>query len=270
MSRKFPAALAVLALAACGSGGDPPVTPNPNPLGNGMRLREVQAPGPTPPSSALAGATVHVTSAVVTAIDTFDETKDGKSRGTIYLQDLDHAAPLAGISLFSPSFQPANLRLFPGDVVDLDGQYAEAHTIGSTVDFGTSFLAQLVQPAVTFRTETTAFPVPVAITLKDLMDDTGVSDFSRGRKWMGMLVTIKDVQTYGPPLANVDKLGKATGRVTAALSGDPKNGPMVSNELWNLPENYWSDGDLLKSVTGVVTFFFNFKIAPRSDADIVK
>lgn len=262
--------LAVLALAACGSGGDKPVTPNPNPLGDGLRLREVQAPGPMPPSSALANTTVHVTSAVVTAIDTFDETKDGKSRGTIYLQDLDKAGPLAGISLYSPSFQPANLRLFPGDVVDVDGQYAEAHTIGSTVDFKASFLAQLVQPAVTFRTETTRLPAPSVITLSDLMDAFGVSDFSKGRKWMGTLVTIKDLQTYGPPVMNVDKNQTPTGRVTAALSPDPKNGPMISNELWNLPENYWPDGAQLKSVTGVVTFFFNFKIAPRSADDVVQ
>ena len=257
-----------LLLAACGSGGDKPVTPDPNPLGDGMRIRQVQAPGPMPPSSPLANATVRVTSAVVTAIDTFDETRDGKSRGTIYLQDLDKNDPLSGISLFSPSFQPANLRLLAGDVVDVNGQYAEAHTIGSTVDFKANFLAQFVQPTVTFRTETTQLPKPVVIDITDLFDPA--NGFAKARRWMGMLVTVTNLQTYGPPTMNVDKTGKPTGRVTAPLSPDPKNGPMVSNELWNLPEGYWPDGATLKSVTGVVTFFFNFKIAPRSEADIVK
>lgn len=250
-----------LALAACGSrAGDRPVTPDPDPLGDGLRIREVQAPGKAPPASDLANASVRVTGAVITAVDTFDETRDGKSRGTIYMQDMDQAAPLSGISLFSPSFQPANLRLLAGDVVDVNGQYAEAHTIGSTVNFGANFLAQFVQPTVTFRTETTQLPKPVVIDVTDLFD------FTKGRKWMGMLVTVKNVQV-SPPAMNVDKNGKATGRVTAPFSG-AQNAPAVSNELWDLQENYWSDPP--QSITGIVTFFFNFKIAPRSAADIVK
>lgn len=218
-----------------------------------MRIREVQAPGT--PSSPNAGATLTVTSAVVTAIDTFDETKDGKSRDTIYLQDADQAVALSGISLFSPSYQPSNLRLFAGDVVDIHGEYVELHKLGTTVDFGAAFLPQFAQPNVIFRTETTKLPAPVTIDITDLFD------FNKGRRWIGMLVTAKDVTV----LAGV----ASKGRVTYPLSSG-QGTPAISNELYDLQANAIADGATLKSITGIVTFFFNLKIAPRSAADIVQ
>jgi hypothetical protein len=199
-----------------------------------------------------------VSSAVVTAVDNFDETNDGKSRGTIWLQDVDKADGFAGISLFSPSFIPANLRLAPGDVVDLNGQYVEQKTIGSTVNFDPAFLPQLVKPSVTFRYETKP-PEPKVIPVTDL--DT----FATGRKWIGQLVTVQNVTVAGAPSTDTKK----TGRITAAFTAD-KNSPVISNELTPIAENAFPAGTTFKSVTGVVTFFFNLKIAPRSAADLVQ
>jgi hypothetical protein len=247
-------------VAACGSRkGDPHSVHDPDPLGQGLRIRDVQAPGTmNPPSSMSKGATVDVSSVVVTAIDTFDETNDGKSRGTIYLQDEDQALPLSGIATFAPSFQPSNLRLFPGDVVDVRSAYVELTTLGSTVDFTKTcpacFLPQFDHPAMVFRTETTNLPKPVVIDVLDLFD------FTKGRKWAGMLVTIQDVLV---PAAVASK-----GRVTYPIAPS-QNAPAISNELYDLAANPLPEGATLKSVTGVVTFFFNLKIAPRSGADIV-
>ena len=64
-------------------------------------------------------------------VDDFDETHNGKSRGTIFVQDADIGAPYSGISLYSPTYVPANLRLAPGDVLDMNGQYVEQQTIGT-------------------------------------------------------------------------------------------------------------------------------------------
>lgn len=248
-------AFLLLLLSSCGAQkGDPPVVKDPNPLGDGLRIREVQG------GAVMPGSDAHVSSAVVTAIDTFDETNDGKSRGTIYLQDADKAVALAGISLFSPSFQPSNLRLFPGDVVDLQGTYVELHKLGSTVDFGTSYLAQFDHPALTFRSEATKLPEPVVIDVTDLFD------FNKARRWMGMLVTIKNVQfALGPTPVP----GKTQGRVQAYFTSDTK-GPGVSNELFDLKPGAFPDGATFQSVTGICTFFFSFKIAPRSQADLVQ
>lgn len=248
--------MAMVAVAACGTRkGDPDSTPDPNPLGTGLRIRDVQAPGMMPPASASRGATVNVSSVVVTAIDTFDETNDGKSRGTIYLQDEDQALPLSGISTFAPSFQPSNLRLFPGDVVDVRSAYVELTTLGTTVMFtAPAFLPQFDHPAMVFRTETTALPQPVVINVLDLFD------FTVGRKWIGMLVTIKDVMIPAPVASK--------GRITYPISAG-QNAPAISNELYDLGKNPLPEGMTAKSITGVVTFFFNLKIAPRSAADIV-
>lgn len=254
------AALGLLFLSACsGGGGDKPAVIEPSSLGDGLRIRTVQ--NPMDPSHVMPGGTAHVTSAVVTAIDTFDETNDGKSRGTIYLQDVDKTDPFSGISLFSPSFQPSNLRLFAGDLVDLTGTYVELHTIGTTVDFGTAFLPQFDHPSLVFRSEAPKMPAPVVINVLDLFD------FNVGRKWIGMLVTVKDVPVALGATAGVDKNGKPTGRVTASFSSN--KGPQISNELFDMKPGSIPDGAQLKSLTGIVTYFFNLKIAPRSQADIV-
>ncbi len=247
--------VALFALAACSSRtGDPPAPYTANVLGAGQRLREVQDP-----ALKLAGSNVTISTAVVAAVDNFDETHDGKSRGTVYVQDADTGGPLAAITLYSPSFQPTSLRLGPGDVVDMSGQYVEQTTIGSTVNFAPAFLPQLNKPQVTFRFEVGA-PQPTVINVGDL------STFDTGRKWIGQLVTIQNVTVAGAPVSD----SKKTGRVTAALTADAKNGPGISNELYDMPEASFPANTTFKSVTGLVTYFFNLKIAPRSAADLVK
>ncbi len=238
--------------AACSSrAGDPPAPYTPSVLGQGMRLRDVQDP-----ARGLAGQTVSVSSAVVTAVDAFDETKDGKSRGTIYLQDVDLAGPLGGISLYSPTLQPADLRLAPGDVVDIDGQYVEQQTIGTTVDFSPAFLPQMAKPAVALQYSTTP-PEPAVIDVADL------NNFDSGRKWIGLLVTVKDVTLA------TGTTGDGKGRVTADFT-NLQGGPSISNELYDIPANAYPPGTHFASVTGLVTYFFNLKIAPRSAADLVQ
>jgi hypothetical protein len=242
----------LLVLAACGTrAGDGPEPYEPNPLGQGLRIREVQDP-----ARMLAGSQVAVTSAVVTVIDNFDETKDGRSRGTIYMADADKGGPYGGISSFAPSFVPANLRLFPGDVVDVVGQYVETKTIGTTVDFKEKFLPQFSMPTIKARTEAKV-PDPVVIDVADLLS------FDTGRKWIGTIVTVKDLRVQGTPV-------DSNGRVTAAITADARNGPAISNELYDIKPGAWPEGTQFKSVTGVVTFFFNLKIAPRSEADLVQ
>ncbi len=246
---------------ACSSGkdNDQPATLNPNPLGPGARLRDVQNP-----ANAQAGRSVSVTSVIVTTVDTFDETHDGKSRGTIFVQDADIAGPFAGISMYAPTFVPANLRLAPGDVVQLDGQYTEEHTIGTTVNFGTSFLPQMSKPQVHQEFEMT-LPAPIPVNITDLQD------FSTARKWMGTLVTLLDVTVTNAPAPSDGK-----GRVTAALTTNT-TGPFVNNELWDLQawtgtngSNSFAAGTHFKSITGIVDFFFNIYVCPRSAADLVQ
>ncbi len=257
----------LFALAACSQAkdNDQPAPLNPSPLGSGLRLRDVQDPSKKACNGMpCAGQTVNVTSVVVTAIDTFDETQNGKSRGTIFLQDADIAGPFAGISLYSPTFVPANLRVAPGDVVDMVGQYTEQTTIGSTVTFppGT-FLPQMSKPQVSPSFET-PFPAPALVSVSDL------DNFTTGRQWIGMLVTLQDVTVVGSPTA------KGSGRVAANVT-NTANGLQMNNELFDLQawtgtntSNSFAPGTHFKSITGIVDFFFNIFICPRSMADLVQ
>jgi hypothetical protein len=250
-------ALLCLLLAACGSrANDPPKGGEPTPLGNGVRVKDVR--DHTRADHPKTGSIVNITGAVVTFVDQHDETKDGKARGTIYVQDVASNAPFSAITLFSPTFVPADLRVAPGDVIDLYGEYVELPNIG-TANFGGKLLPQLSRPVATFRYEYQT-PEPAVI------DDVAIfDDYEQGRKWLGMLVTIKNVTLAGPM---EDPRGQ--GRFAAKLTGAERDGVTLTTELADLSPTDFPQGAQFKSITGIVTWFFNYHIAPRSPADVVR
>ena len=219
------------------------------------------APGPHHPAS---GSKVYITGASFLWVDTFDETKDGKSKGTVYLQDVGSQAPYAGTSLYSPTYLPANLSPTPGDVLDLTGTFTVNTSIGAAHFTPPTALIQIDKPVVTGRFEYTP-PVPVVIQASDL------DDYNKGLQWEGMLVTVQNI-TLIDPLVD-DGKGRDTLHI---FSGDAtSNGPTLANELfdiatWNKQQTPppLQTGTTLCSVTGVVTWFFNFHLCPRSPDDI--
>lgn len=236
----------------------------PNALGLNFRIRQIQ--DPASPQHAAHESAVRVSGAVVTHIDTFDETRDGRSRGTIYIQDADAVSlpeaqrAFSGISLFSPAFVPSDLRPQAGDVLDFNGTYQENASIGTAVFPAGQKLTQLARPVGVFRFDL-APPAPTVIDVNDLLDYA-----AKGQRWVGMLVTVKNVTIVGPASAD------ARGRVTAIIAGeDPedRNAPVVSNEFFDLKGSDVPQGKVFESITGVCTYFFNLKIAPRSAADLV-
>jgi len=251
------AVLLALLVPACGnrdSDDDKPSTPQPSAAGAGPHIAAIADPGKK--THAAPNANVNVTGVVVTWVDQFDETNDGKSRGTIYVQDLESHAPFAGIGLFAPTFVPSSLVVGPGDVLDLAGQYQENATLGTTVKFPVGeVLTQIAHPTGTFRFEYKS-PDPTPIDWHDLIN------FSTGRKWMGQLVTLKDVSLAA---AVTVSNGRASAPLTVAEGGAEV--PTMTNEL--TPLDAYPAGQKFKTVTGIVTYFFNLHIAPRSKADLV-
>lgn len=250
--------LALLSPAACEiEPGDPPASDVlPSAVGSGKRIHEIS--DPTLPTHPANNATVTVTGVNVVTVDNFDETKDGKSRGTIYVEDLNSSAAYSGISLYSPTFIPGDLRVGPGDVLDMTGAYQENASIGSAIFPAGQVLPQIAKPTATFRYEFRA-PVPAEINVSDL------ADYNLGRKWIGMLVTMKDVTLVDAPTDD----GK--GRVSAhVFPSGGRNAPTMTNELYNMQTTDFAANDHFASITGVVTYFFSLHVAPRSAADIVK
>jgi hypothetical protein len=261
------ASFASFASCATTVGGDPPSNQGvPPPGGKDKRIKDVGDPGAEAHKDYLSGP-VAISGAIVIAVDKFDETANGKSTGTIYVQDLGSKDPFSGITLFAPTFNPGNLSVGPGDVLDLNGQYTEAATIGSTVAFAPgSVLPQISKPVATFRYET-AVPEPVDIDANDL------ADYTKGRRWMGMLVRVKDI-TISSDATN-DKNGRVAVNITAATGGStscsspfPKPAQMT-NDLFDVDGLGLKSGTRLASITGVVGFFCNLHLAPRTPADIV-
>jgi len=263
----FLASLAPVASCATTTGGDPHSNDGIPPVGGkDKRIKDVGDPG-VDGHKDLLSQTVAISGAIVLAVDKFDETANGKSTGTIYVQDLGSKDPYSGITLFAPTFNPGNLSVSPGDVLDLNGEYTEASTIGSTVTFAPgSVLPQIFKPVATFRYETQV-PDPVDIDVNDL------ADYAKGRRWMGMLVRVKDI-TLSSDATN-DKNGRVavnltavTGAATSCTAAFPKP-PQMTNDLFDIDGLGLKSGTKLASITGVVGFFCNLHLAPRTPADIV-
>ena len=236
----------------------------PTPLGNGLRIKQIADPslpnhpnGKVKPPAPL--PVVTVTGAAVLGVDTFDETNNGKSRGTVYVQDVGSQDPWSGMSLYSPTFIPGDLRLAPGDVLDLTGAYQENVSIGTAIFPVGQVLAQISKPVGTFRYEYQP-PEPTEI------DPTDLDDYTKGSKWVSMLVVVKNVTLFDNIAPETSgSTGAPTGRVSGHITAAAKG--KVTNELIQL--NATPAGTKYQSITGIVTYFFDLHIAPRSQADLV-
>jgi hypothetical protein len=264
--------LAAGVLAACSSQSGDPHSANGIPPAGGKekRIRELTDPG-LPGHETFINTTQSVSGAVVIAVDTYDEQRDGEGTGDVYVQDIGATkeTPFAGINLFAPSFSPGNLVVSPGDVLDMRGTYQETLVIPSDTPIvfpAGSMLVQLSQPTASFRYET-AVPQPVDIDLADL------ASFETGRRWVGMLVRVKNVRALKDTFpAETPNGGRVSVDITPGpdrfVFCGPKPATTLVNALHPIEDLKLKAGDTLKSVTGVVLFFCNLQLAPRSAADI--
>lgn len=249
-ARNILALLGITLAFACGDvGSDVSKEYEPSVSGQGERIRDVVAPGKR------SGQSVNITGAIVTMVDNFDETRNG-ARGDVYVQDFQNPGKNSGMGIFSPSFVPASLRIAPGDVVDLRGTYLElAGFPGATPFPAGQVKIQMDKPVATFRFDAPS-PEPVDIDVTDL------TDYSKGKQWQGLLVRVKNVTTPSPPVVEGGRLALALGSgVTAAI---------VSNEFADLQAADLPAGTTYKSITGIVTYAFKLRLAPRSLADFVR
>jgi hypothetical protein len=276
------APLALLVCAACSTiQQDNPAEAG----GGGLKLSDIQNPSSPNyhPCINTKGVCDNQTvdNTVVVWLDKFDETRDGKSAGTLYIRDVGDNHVYGGIGIYEPNFVPASLDPLPGDVVDFAGPFQEATAIGkASFNMGT-YLPQLYKPVGTFRYEfasdfPSAWSAPQTVLLSDLAENTKMTDgnFNHARQYMQMLVTVNDV--YVGPGASVP--GGSGYRVTYPLgtcadvhnaSCFPPGGVQISNELFDLHSTDYAPGTHFKSVTGIVTWFYSFHIAARTRDDLV-
>ncbi len=263
----------------------------------GLTVAQVQAPSSPDhhPCTNVKGScnNATVTSTVVTWLDKFDETQDGKSAGTLYIRDLGAPHTYGGIGIYQPNYVPASLDPLQGDVLDFVGPYQESTTIGTAKFNPGTYLPQLYKPVGTYRYEfASSFPaawsepmtIPqIAELNENLRGSNGAvkqdGNFLHGREYLQMLVTVHDVDV-GPGACAAGGSGTCMapswgGRVTFPMYAHGGTydvalaPPAISNELYDLRQADFKAGTHFSSVTGIVTWFFTFHIAPRSKDDLV-
>jgi hypothetical protein len=280
-------------LLGCGPGGsggagDPLAVPPADPYGTAARLselanRQILDPQSGEPRAHVLGPAtwldpaddmsanctipfdekVQVSGLTLTAIDTYDETGTGAT-GDLYVQDtLNELPAYSGITVFAPGFSPPDLRLAAGDVVDMFGFTQEFIGPGIGSQFGFCRTLPEISGSMEFRFEGQGI-------LPKVVPATDFADYETARQWLGMMVTLENVTVL------LDPYESTSGRYTvgfdsgnAALASNQV--PSFSNELFDLKGAGppLQVGQVIKSVTGIVTFFYAFHIAPRSPADIV-
>jgi len=245
-------ALLACSSLGCGSQGNGDLdhlTPNPKSFGTPI------AQGNDPAHRLPSGATLTAKGVVVVAVDTYDETANGKSIGNVYVQDPIQPTPWSGMTLYQVSLNPPDLALNPGQGVDLTGPY-EPFAGPSTGAFPTGIvLPEVVKGSLTLSYEGES-PLPVDITMTD------VADPATAMKYVGMLVRLKSVA-----------VGKfdATNRQQAPLNGSTTFN--LAAQLMPLDPAFGGTvvaSTTYTSITGLFNYFYTFSLCPRTSADIVK
>lgn len=280
--RLLPLLATIPLLAACNNfqgGGDVPTDPAKSVLGNGDRISDVLGPATwfdaknsmSVNCASPAEENVDLTGLTIMAVDRFDEVADG-ALGNVYVQDTrKDPGEYQGMTVFDPGYSPPDLRVARGDVLDILGVYSEF--MGPTSGlFGKCKSLPEVSGTATFRFEGSTTPAKT-VALQDLFG------YQNARRYLGMLVTIEDVTLSADPASSNSGLPTG-GRYTADIDHskidttgvDVSDYLKISNELYDV----LNDGPVLekgakfKSVTGIVTYFYGFKISPRSPEDFVQ
>ena len=262
----------LVVLSACekGGGGDPDVELQPLPYGKPtQKLGVINDPA----TGTVSGQRVLVSGAQVLHEDTFDELGDGSGRNRMYVQDSAlEPPPYGGMLVFQPQFSPPTLRVMPGDVVDLAGPWERFALPRDTP----RPIPEMSGARVTFRFDPVNPVVAHPMTILQLLDD------AESYRWLSMLVTLEDVAvlslsgiTRPPDYKKGDKaaVGRASVSLFAKGGISTNEQPKITNELFDLGtfvyEHPLANQDRLKRITGIMTLFGSFNIAPRSADDIV-
>jgi hypothetical protein len=190
-------------------------------------------------------ARVVVRSVVLTAVDDYDE--DGSGRvGGVWVQDPGGGA-WSGVQLYNPVVIPSRTRLVPGDIVDLIGtvdEFVLLNPDGTPMDRNGT-LTEIANGSVQKVGETLPSD-PVVIPESDL------AALASAEPWEGCLVRLANVTMSGP----YDRYDELT---TAG-------GVKVANDLYEIPGV--AAGTHFTAISGVVTYFFGFKLLPRGPQDV--
>ena len=244
-------AAALVLVSACSSGGGDlnHLQENPKPLAN--PIADIATPAARKPD----GTTIHAQGVVVIAVDNYDDNGAG-AVGDIYVQDPvqtgPKGTPWSGLRLYRPSKNPPDLELAAGQGVDLVGEFV-AFLGPPSSPFRDGVPVPQVSNASLTLTYEAAPPQPVDIGPEDLADP------AKGMEYASRLVRMR----------NVVLMTDFTGSRPEAQIFDTSGKLVLGAKLFPLhKDETLKKGVTVKSITGVLDYFYNFKLCPRSIADI--
>lgn len=253
--------LAAGATACRSSDGDDAVTPdgNGNVDPNDVTIQQIQDP-------AMAnGTAVKLKGVVVTAID-----KYGMKTGDIWVEE-PGGGEFSGIHVFGAPLDQVN-ALSPGDVVDIDGaQKDDFHYNGNmgSGGFPDGYAITELKPVTGGTMSVTATGATMTIT-PDVVDALPIGQMTdymardaEWEKWEGVLITVKNVSAFSSDACVGSACNDATLR-----KFDITGGIVVESALSAMPSTAVKSGDCMSSITGVVDYFFDYQLLPRTTDEI--
>lgn len=267
-----------------GGGGEPSLLVKGQVLGAGRKIADL-----TDPSKPRVSPTelLQVSGVRVVAIDQYDETNGGAAGG-IYLQDFTETPKaFEGVLAFKPAYTPPTFRASIGDVVDVSTLYSDFIPSFLQAKYPRRLLPELTGNTISLRFDAPYKPL-VPVVLDNVADATldaqpfdkegaacsvggRVQDlllYDCGRRWLSMLVTLKGVALN--PTANKDNAGRFAYFISIRDGVDQNDQATITNELFDLGGSGFKPEDGKRyDITGIVTLFQRFHVAPRTLADIV-
>jgi hypothetical protein len=215
----------------------------------GMTIQQIQ----TPPGPGV-GSPVELHGVVVTAVDRF-----GGRQGGFYVEE-PGGGPYSGVFVFTGNTS-AVAGLEPGDEVSITGAVVDEFAL--MTDTSGRKLTEVADPTggmmTITETGTAALPAPMVIDPRTLVDDD--TEQSEAEKWESVLIQLANVAVTGAP--------RPVSMTDPTLKEMRITGPFrVGSSLVDLPDTIAVD-TCYASMTGVVDYFFDYRLLPRSAADLV-
>ncbi len=258
--RKLSLLALVLGLAACrGDSGDDAPGVDSNTGGGDVTIQEVQA------EAMPSGTPVTLKGVVVTAIDAY-----GSKTGDFWVQE-PAGGEFSGIHVYgAPLDQVAALAI--GDVVDIKGAEKDDFMYS---DFQPGYAITELKPVAGGEMDVskTGSSMVLQPTVVNAAMIGGLPDYmardAEWEKWEGVLITIQNVTASN----DQDCVGSACSDPTLQKI-EVTGGVVLESALAAFPVDSetsaataWKRGDCITSATGVLDYFFDYLLLPRTTAE---
>ncbi len=264
MRNSFVVASLGLALFGCRSSTNGPDSPGGSDAPNGgtVTIQMIQDP------MMAAGTQVAVAGVVVTAIDNF-----GGTVGNFWIEEPE-GGPNSGVLVYHGDAATV-ATLNPGDIISLSGAVKDEFALtGSNADptGRTDVELEPVAGGTMTITKTGTGSVPAPAVVDALMygqmsdaDAQGPNFSAAWKQWDGVLVTMTNVAALGAPKAFGSTMPTPADDYSFGITGVAK----VEGSLSDITMSGVARNTCLSSVTGIVDYFYDYLVLPRTSADLV-